>query len=138
VLVYDFMPADIPFEEGAVWMQTEAASVLAAAAEVAFGYSERAGCLQLGSVRDRWETLVFDIELGGNPMAAAFEYFRGEFQFAPLREGRSHLSLSAGYEPPSASAFTALERRAAQRETEVKVREFLALVALQLERRAAM
>jgi hypothetical protein len=138
VLVYDFMPAGVRFEEGARWMETEAASVLAAAAEVAFGYSERAGCLELGSIRDRWESLVFDVELSGNPRAAPFAYFRGEFQLAPLREGRSHLSLSAGYEPRSGSELTAVERRAAQRETEASVREFLALVAMQLERHVAM
>lgn len=137
MLVYDFMPAGVPFERGAQWMQTEAPAALASAAEVAFDYSASVGHLELGSIRDRWDALVLDVQL---PMTASFAYFHGELQLAPLREGRSHLSLSAGYEPPSRSELTAVERRTAQRETEVKVREFLALVAMQLERsgRAAM
>jgi len=134
VLVYDFMPAGFPFERGAQWMQDEAPDVLVAAAEVAFDYSHGAGFLELGSVRDRWDSLVLDVQLSGKPTTAPFAYFQGELELAPLREGRSHLSLSAGYAPRSTSTLTAVERRNVQREIEVRVREFLALVAMQLER----
>src|SRR5262245_8621840 len=128
------MPAAIGFERGAQWMQNEAPVVLAAAAEVAFDYSDGTGFLELGSVRDRWDSLVLDVQLSGNPLTALFAYFQGELQLAPLREGRSHLSLSAGYAPRSTSTLTTFERRSVQREIEVRVREFLALVAMQLER----
>jgi hypothetical protein len=140
VLVYDFMPAGFPFELGVQWMETEAAAVLSAAADSAFQHPPSAGSLVLGSVRDRWDSLVLDVELSGNPISGPFSYFRGELQLAPLREGRSHLSLSAGYEPRNPSTLTTLDRRIAQRETEVRVREFLALVATQLEQsgRSAM
>jgi hypothetical protein len=137
VLVYDFMPAGIPFERGAEWMQTEAPVALAAAARVAFDYSEGGGSVELGSVRDRWDSLVLDVQLSGSPATAPFVYFQGELQLAPLREGRSHLSLSAGYEPRRASTLTVEERRSAQREIEVRVREFLALVTTRLERSGA-
>lgn len=134
VLVYDFMPAGIPFERGAQWLQNEAPFVLAPAAEVAFNYSDGTAFLELGSVRDRWDSVVLDIQLSGNPMTAPFAYFQGELQLAPLREGRSHLSLSAGYAPRNTSTLTTFERRSVQREIEVRVREFLGLVAMQLER----
>jgi hypothetical protein len=133
VLVYDFMPAEISFERGAAWMQTAAPAALAAAAEAAFDYSEAEGHLQFGVVRDRWDSLVLDVELSGNPMGARFGYFQGEFQLAPLYDARSHLSLSIAYELWGQSELSAGERRTAQRETEVRVREFLGLVAMQLE-----
>jgi hypothetical protein len=132
VLVYDFMPARIPFERGAKWMETAAPAALAAAAEGAFDNLEGGGRLELGEVRSRWDSLVLDVQLVGNEKA--FGYLQGELQLAPLREAHSHLSLSAGYEPSRRSQLSAVERRIAQRETEVRVREFLSLVASELQR----
>jgi len=133
VLVYDFMPARIAFQHGAEWMQTEAPAALTAAAELAFDYTQADGRLEFGAVRDRSDSLVLDVELSGNPIAARFGYFQGELQLAPLYDACSHLSVSVAYQPWAQSELTAGERRTAQRETEVRVREFLALIAIALE-----
>jgi len=134
VLVYDFMSAGIPFDRGAQWMHTEARAALAAAATAAFGCAEEHEGLAVGLVRDRSDALVLDVWLRGDVTTPTFNFLRGEVQLAPLRDGRSHLSLSASYEPLCASEHSALDRRSVQRETEVRVREFLARVAMQLER----
>jgi hypothetical protein len=138
VLVYDFMPAKMPFECSVRWMQTHAPATLTVAAKLAFDYSDAEGSLEFGAVRDRWDSFVLDVQLTGRPMTGRFGYFQGEFQLAPLRDASSHLSLSVAYVPWGHSELTAVERRTAQRETEVRVRKFLALVATQLEGSADM
>jgi hypothetical protein len=105
---------------------------LASAGVTAFGGTND-GRLERGPFRDRMDALVFDVKLAGDPEAAGFAYFEGEVQFAPLVGAGAHLSLSASYECANGRALSPEERVQSHRETELRVRELLVLVATQLE-----
>ena len=76
---------------------------------------------------------MFDVKLAGAPEAAGFEYFEGEVQCAPVIGAGSHLSLDASYESAIGRALSPQERVRCHRETELRVRALLVLVATQLE-----
>jgi hypothetical protein len=137
MLVYDFVPVQAPFEQAEQWARAGQSVALAAAGALAFDCPEADGRLENGIVRSRHDALVLDVRWTGNAALASFDYFEGEIQFAPLSGPRSHLSLSASYEPAGGGAITSPERVRSHRETEVRVREFLAIVAMQLEQAEA-
>jgi hypothetical protein len=129
MLVYDFMPVGTPFEGAARWIRAVSAETLSAAAAVAFECPEPNGRVEHGKVRSRHDALVLDFHWAASPSAPApFDRFEGELQFAPLTDGRSHLSLSASYEPFRGANMPG-ERSRLQREAEARVREFLVIIA---------
>jgi hypothetical protein len=132
VLVYDFVPVRVPFDMATATLRALPPAALASAGATAFGATND-GRLERGPFRNRWDALVFDVKLAGDPGAAGFEYFEGEVQFAPLASAGTHLSLSASYEPATDHALSPQERVRSHRETELRVRELLVLVAMQLE-----
>jgi hypothetical protein len=132
VLVYDFVLVRAPFERATATLRALPPAALASAGVTAFGGTTD-GRLERGPFRDRWDAVVFDVKLAGDPEAAGFEYFEGEVQFAPLVGDGSHLSLSASYEPATGRALSPQERVRSHRETELRVRELLVIVATQLE-----
>ncbi|MEX1008597.1 MAG: hypothetical protein WD271_12230 [Acidimicrobiia bacterium] len=129
MLIYDFMPVGTPFEGAARWMLAAPTETLAAAAAVAFECPEPHGRLEHGTVRSRRDALVLDFYWAARPtVPVPFDHVEGELQFAPLSAGRSHLSLSASYEPFGRPSMS-VERSQLQREAEVRVRQFLAIIA---------
>jgi hypothetical protein len=132
VLVYDFVPVRAPFERATATLRALSPAALASAGVTAFGGTND-GRLERGPLRDRWDAVVFDVKLAGDPEAAGFEYFEGEVQFAPLVGAGSHLSLSASYERAIGRERSPQERVRSHRETELRVRALLVLVATQLE-----
>ncbi|HXY93545.1 MAG TPA: hypothetical protein VEP49_13780 [Acidimicrobiia bacterium] len=136
MLVYDFVAVGAPFEHASERMHAARPGALAEAAAVAFDCPTVDGRLEHGPMRVRQDAIVVDVRLAGDPHRTGFEYFEGEFQLSPLRASRSHLSLSASYEPAGNASFTSLERTRAHRDTELRVRDLLAIVALQLEQAA--
>jgi hypothetical protein len=132
VLVYDFVPVRVPFERATATLRALPPGALASAGATAFG-STGDGRLECGPFRNRWDAVVFDVKIAGDPEAAGFAYFEGEVQFAPVPSAGSHLSLSASYEPATSRGLSPRERVRSHRETELRVRALLALVATQLE-----
>ncbi len=132
VLVYDFVPVRVPFDRATATLRALPAATLASAGVIAFGGTND-GRLERGPLRNRWDAVVFDVKIAGDPEAAGFEYFEGEVQFAPLVGAGSHLSLSASYERTTGHGLSPQERVRSHRETELRVRELLVLVATQLE-----
>ena len=136
VLVYDFVPVSVPFEHTAQWVHDGPGSPLAAAGAAAFQCPEEIGHVAHRPVRARLDSLVVDLHWVGDLAPARFEHFDGELQLAPLSGERSHISLSATYEPVGGAVLTSAERIQTHRETEARVRHFLTAVAMLLEQAA--
>ena len=134
VLVYDFVAVGLPYEDATTWLPFGASAVFAAAVAIAFQSPDAAVGLEAATVRRLRDTVVLHLRWVENPFRNWFDYFEGELQLAPLLSARSHLSVSASYELVDSSELTSAERLRAHREIEIRMRDVLGAVALQLER----
>ena len=134
VLVYDFVAVGLPYEDATTRLPFGASAVFAAAVAIAFQSPDAAGGLEAATVRRLRDAAVLHLRWVENPFGDYFGYFEGELQLAPLLSSRSHLSVSASYELVDSSELTSAERLRAHREIEIRMRDVLGTVALQLER----
>ena len=133
MLVYDFVPVPVPFEHTVQWLHDAPGGSLAAAGAAAFQCPEGVGHVAHRPVRARHDSLVVDLHWVGDLSPTHLEHFDGELQLAPLSGERSHISLSATYEPTGGAVLSPAQRIQTHRETEVRVRHFLTAVAVLLE-----
>jgi hypothetical protein len=131
MLVYDFVPVESPFQEAAAWLLGAGAEALADAAAATFSAPD-GGRLDLGDLRERDDAVVVPFAWSGRVAPGVGVRVEGDLQLAPLGDGRSHLSLSASYDPP-VGTVAAADMLRVQRGAEARVREYLGRVACALE-----
>ena len=129
MMLYDFVLVGKPFEVLASWFWAPPAGLLSEAAVVGFRCDGR---LEHSTTRKREDAVVLAVYWTGAGGPGLFNHLEGDLELAPLREGRSHLSLSASCDPPGEDWAMRRDRLRVKRETEARVRAFLDLVAQSL------